>query len=166
MIFTAGANGAAGSLAMHQTGGWSLNLVTGEWADLPFTQYLPTDPDIKITPSTALINCPGGCPSGSTKTINLKSYTHVQLKWTGTAGAKTVGFKYLYDCGKNIWSDLPVSVDGVFVGNALLESTRTTTLYQEAPVAATLKTGSLIEVFMNATAGCTMDLSAIKVYDA
>lgn len=87
--------------------------------------------------------------------------------WDGTAGDKVLSIQYVYDGGKNAWKNVAVAVDNATLdGVALLESTRGTGYYLEAPIRATLNQGSVVEFTLTEYTGTDVFIQGVKVYDA
>ncbi|KAM3425558.1 hypothetical protein BST61_g7505 [Cercospora zeina] len=149
-------------LVLHPTGGWTLDIAKGTWADLPFTTITA---DNSTTPKDQLVQCEDGCARGvaANMTSTENSFT---FNWDGSAGNKVVQILYTYPGAKNAFRHIYATVDGVEVeGWALLETTRAQTFAQRAPIPLNLKTGSNVVLKMAET-GLEVRVDGVEVYDA
>lgn len=151
-------------LSLHYTGGWTLDTETGVWSDLPFDTITAANDSSTIAPSSALFEC-SGCLGG--KTVNMTAGSTFSFTWNGSAGEKVLSLQYVYDGGKQAWKQIGVTVDSVAVnGVALLESTRGTTVYLEAPIPVTLAEGSEVQLKLLDYTDTAVLIEGVKIYEA
>ena len=148
-------------LVLHPTGGWTLDLETGEWSDLDFTLFTAEN---STTPDSQLVSCDTGCAGGlaanMTSTDNFFSFT-----WDGGEGDYIVQILYTYPGAKNAFRHVYATVDGEEVeGWALLETTRAQTFAQRAPLPLKLEEGSEVVLKM-AESGLEVRIEGVEVYD-
>ncbi|OTA28129.1 hypothetical protein BTJ68_09914 [Hortaea werneckii EXF-2000] len=147
-------------LTLHCTGGWSLDIATGQWTDLAYTAITAAD---STTPASTLIPCDDACAGGMA--ANMTADQTFAFVWSGEAGDKVLGIQYVYDGPKNAFKHIGVTVDGETVeGNALPETTRGTTFSQEVPFPATLREGSEVVLTLLDADGSEFFVEGVKVY--
>ena len=108
--------------------------------------------------------CVDSCAGGTA--ANLTSDQTFSFTWSGSAGDKVLGIGYEYNGPKNSFRHIAVTVDGTpATGNALLETTRGTSISQEAPFPATLASGSNVTLTLLDYDGDEFLIDGVKVYD-
>ncbi|KAI7510133.1 hypothetical protein KC347_g4622 [Hortaea werneckii] len=147
-------------LTLHRTGGWSLDIATGQWIDLAYTAITAAE---STTAASTLIPCDDACAGGMAANMTAdQTFTFV---WSGAAGEKVLGIQYVYDGPKNAFKHIGVTMDGETVeGNALPETTRGTTFAQEVPFPATLREGSEVVLTLLDADGSEFFVEGVKVY--
>ncbi|KAK3671345.1 hypothetical protein LTR78_008806 [Recurvomyces mirabilis] len=149
------------SISLHQTGGWTLDAETGIWSDLPFTTITAAD---STTPNTTLISCADGCVG--VEAANMTSSQTFSFTYSGSAGTKVLGLLYTYNGPKNSFLHVRVTVDGVVAsGEALVETSRGTTVQQETGTIATLKDGSEVVLTLLDSNGDEFLIDGVKIYE-
>lgn len=153
-------NGSA--LSFHYTGGWTLDVKAGTWLDLPYTTITA---DNSSTSDATLVSCSDGCEGG--KAANMTGSSHFAFTWDGSAGNKVVQIVYTYPGAKNSYKHIGATIDGDAVnGTALLETTRATTISQQAPFPMTLAEGSEVVLKLLDFDGTQFLVDGVQVYDA
>ncbi|KAF2163756.1 glycoside hydrolase family 43 protein [Zasmidium cellare ATCC 36951] len=153
-------NGSA--LSLHKTGGWTLDVEAGTWADLPYTTITAAN---STTAEEYLDSCDDGCTGG--KATNMTGSSNFTFTWDGSAGDKVVQIVYTYPGAKNAFKQIGATVDGKAVnGTALLETTRATTMSQQAPIPLTLAEGSEVVLKLLNFDGTQFLVDGVQVYDA
>lgn len=148
------------TLSLHNTGAWTLDLETGAWADLPYDSVAAAG---STTANETLVACEDGCAGG--RAANMTSDSTFSFKWSGGGGAKILGIQYVYNGPKNSFRHIQVEVNGIAAdGNALLETTRNTTVTQEAPFPVTLANGDNVALRLLDYDGNTFLVDGVKVY--
>lgn len=148
-------------LSLHNTGAWTLDLETGVWSDLPYQNISAAD---STTEQSTLVACEDGCIGG--KAANLTSSTSFSFTYSGDSGAKVLGIEYVYNGPKNKFLHAALSVNGSPVdGNALLETSRNTTVAQEAPFPVTLADGDKVSLALLDWDGNAFLVDGVKVYE-
>ncbi|KAI9708349.1 MAG: hypothetical protein M1820_004053 [Bogoriella megaspora] len=154
---------SGGSIKLEYSGGWSLNAGAGTWSNLSSTVL--TTNDFTVTPSNALLTC-GTCASGHS--VNMTSTSSLSFKWNGSAGNKVFQISYIYNPGgePQDWKLIDVKVDGADKGTAMIESTRSSTIYFQAPIRVTsVATGSTVTLKLTTYTGTDVRISSVSVYD-
>lgn len=104
-------------LSMHHTGGWALDVHTGQWWDLPQSSVTAAE-----STSRSLVACTDGCPGG--QAANMTSTQDFAFTYRGPWGETVMQVQYTYLGPRNSFLNLGVAVEGRPVaGNVLLEST-------------------------------------------
>lgn len=153
-------NGSA--LSLHYTGGWTLDVATGTWSDLPYTTVTA---DNSTTSDDALVSCDDECAGG--QAANMTGSSSFTFTWDGSAGDKVVQIVYTYPGAKNAFKHIGATVDGETVnGTALLETTRATTISQQAPLPMTLAEGSEVVLTLLDFDGTQFLVDGVQIYDA
>lgn len=148
-------------LTLHPTGGWTLDVATGTWEDLPFTTITAAN---STTSNATLTECDDGCAGGMA--ANMTSSSTFTFTWEGSEGDKVVQIFYTYPCAKNAFRHIVGTVDGQAVeGWASLETTRANTFAQRAPLPMTLKSGSKVELKLVDFDGTAFLVDGVEVYD-
>lgn len=151
----------AGTLALHPTGGWTLDIATGTWSDLPFTFITA---DNSTTPENQLVACETGCAGGMAANLTSTDGSFT-FTWNGAAGDFVVQILYTYPGAKNAFRHVYATVDGTEVeGWALLETTRQQTFAQRIALPMTLKQGSEV-VLKVAESGLEVRVEGVEVYE-
>ena len=149
------------TLALHDTGAWTLDLETGAWSDLP---YALTTAAESTTRAEDLVACEDGCAGG--KGANMTAESSFSFTFSGGEGAKVLGVRYVYDGPKNKFLHLAVSVNGTRAeGMALLETTRGTGVAQEAPFPVELREGDEVVLELVDWDGNVFLVEGVKVYE-
>lgn len=150
------------ALSLHYTGGWFLDVETGTWSDLPFATVTA---DNSSTSDATLVSCNDGCAGG--KAANMTDSSNFTFAWDGSAGNKVVQITYTYAGPKNAFKHIGATVDGEAVnGTALLETTRATTISQQAPFPMTLAEGSKVVLKLLDFDGTQFLVDGVDIYDA
>jgi hypothetical protein len=149
------------TLSLYNTGAWTLDLQTGYWNDLPYSRITAAD---STTSNTTLVACEDGCTGGVA--ANMTSDTSFSFTYSGTAGAKVLGIEYVYNGPKNRFLHLAITVNGVEVeGNALVETSRGTTVAQEVPFPVELASGDEASLELLDWDGNAFLVDGVKVYE-
>lgn len=148
-------------LTLHPTGGWQLDVATGQWSDLPFTLITASN---STTPKTSQTACNDGCAGGmAVKMTSTQTFT---FTWDGSAGEKVLQILYTYPGPKNAFKHIVATVDGRSVeGWASLETTRANTFAQRAPLPMMLRQGSKVELKLVEADGAAFLVDGVEVYD-
>jgi len=111
-----------------------------------------------------LIACEDGCPGDLA--ASLTSESTFSFTWSGTEGAKVLDIQYVYNGPKNAFWHLQIEVNGKAVeGNALLETTRGTTVAQEGPFLVTLASGDNVTLGLLDWDCNAFYVDGVKVYE-
>ena len=149
------------SLSLSYSAGYSLDVAAGTWTNL--SSVTVATGDISVSDDSYVIECD---TCNSMKTLDMTSAGSASFEWSGSAGNKVLQLKYIYNGGKNEWKTVGVSVDGKDQGAALLESTRATSPYFDAPVLVKdVESGSKIELVLYDTSGSEVYITSVDVYD-
>jgi hypothetical protein len=141
-----------GSLSLHYTSGWTLDVEKGTYQDLPYT-LIPaansTTPKSQLVPC-ASSDCPGGGADGGGQAAKITPSTpafNFTIPEDEPAGKKIVYIQYTYPGPKNAFKHARATVDGIDVeGWAALETSRGSGYSQRAPLTLESRAGSEVEV--------------------
>lgn len=153
----------AGNLTLHSTGGWTLDIATGKWSDLPFTFITAAN---STTPKNQLVACETGCAGGLAAHLTSADEGAFTFTWNGaSAGNFVVQIRYTYPGEQNAFRHVYATVDGTEVdGWALLETTRRQLFAQRIPLPMTLRQGSEV-VLKVAESGLEVRIEGVEVYE-
>jgi hypothetical protein len=96
----------------------------------------------------------------------MTSTSSFSFKFSGSAGPKVLGIEYVYNGPKNRFLHLAATVNGAAVeGNALVETSRSTTFAQEVPFPVKLESGDDVEFRLLDWDGNAFLVDGVKVYE-
>lgn len=148
-------------LTLHKTGAWTLNAAAGTWTDLPYTMMTAAD---STTANGTLVRCNDSCQGGVA--ANMTSTQTFTFTWSGSAGDKVLGIEYTYEGPKNAFKHVAATIDGVASsGSALMETSRSDTIAQEAPLPVSLSNGSTVLLSLLDFDGVQLLIDGVKIYD-
>lgn len=149
-------------LSLHPTGGWTLDIETGTWSDLPYSTITA---DNSTTVDDTLVECSDGCAGGMA--ANMTGSSNFTFTWDGSPGGKVVQIVYTFPGAKNAFRQIGATVDGEAVnGTALMETTRADTISQRAPLPMTLAEGSEVVLKLLNSDATQFLVDGVEVYDA
>ena len=148
-------------LSLHKTGAWTLDLATGRWSDLPYENITAAD---STTEESTRVPCEDGCGGG--QAANMTGDTSFSFEYSGNSGRKVLGIEYVYNGPKNRFLNIAVTVNGNEAnGNALLETSRTTGVAQEAPFPVELASGDDVSLRLLNWDGNAFLIDGVKIYE-
>lgn len=144
-------------LSIHNTGGWTLDVRSGIWSDLPHTDITAAE-----SSSKHLTVCNDGCPGG--KAANMTNDQTFSFTWHGAGGDKVMQVQYTYLGPGNSFLNLGVTVNGAPVkGNVLLESSVADST-QQAPLPLNLPKGAKVVITLLDWNGDEVLIKGVNIY--
>ncbi|OJJ47329.1 hypothetical protein ASPZODRAFT_65375 [Penicilliopsis zonata CBS 506.65] len=148
---------SSGTMTLHNTGGWSLDVETGAWADLSYTSITAAESSSRTT-----VSCTDDCSGG--KAVSMTDSTTFTFTWDGSDGDKIMQVQYTYSGSDNSFLNLGVTVGGVAVaGNVLIEST-IAVYTQQAPIPLTLSEGDEVVISLLNWNGDSVLIEGVDIY--